>query len=156
MTYTMRVSAPPIGDEDISKLEREIGLFLPDFYKKFLKKNNGGRPDPKYFLIRYFEDNPIGQIQDFFAINDPVKSCRIDWQYKNNKNKIPKNLFPIAIEDGGSLICISLSGLGEGGVYYWNFYGENNRSSDDNVYVINESFDEFIDGLYFYDPLAGR
>lgn len=88
MNYTMRVSAPSIDDKDIEDFEKSLKILLPDCYKEFLKKNNGGRPTPKYFPISGFKNNPVGQIQDFFSINDPIKSCRIDWEYLENKKKI--------------------------------------------------------------------
>ena len=68
--------------------------------------------------------------------------------------RIPENLFPIACEDGGSLICLSLSGSDKGAVYYWDYYGETQPPSYDNVYQIAGTFQGFLDSLHFYDPLA--
>jgi SMI1-KNR4 cell-wall len=154
MTYVMKEVGRSINDEDIRILENNIGISLPEDYKEFLKRSNGGRPTPKYFPIQGFTNNPVGQVQDFFGIDDPVQSCRLDWKYKMFLGRIPKNLFPIACEDGGSLVCLSLSGQDKGCVYYWDFYGQTNLQNHDNVFLITETFQGFLDSLHFHDPLA--
>lgn len=66
MAFTMRDSAAPITDLDIKRLERKIKLNLPEAYKAFLMKHNGGRPTPKFFPIEGLPKNPVGQVLDFF------------------------------------------------------------------------------------------
>jgi len=39
-------------------------------------------------------------------------------------------------------------------VYYWDYYGEAQPPSYDNVYQIAGTFQGFLDSLHFYDPLA--
>jgi hypothetical protein len=154
MAYVIRNPGHPLVDEDIRVLEKKIGADLPADYREFLIRNNGGRPDPRFFPIRGFKNNPFGQVQDFLGIDDPVEACRLDWKYKTFRGRIPANLFPIASEDGGSLICISLAGPDRGHVYYWNYYGETRPPTYDNVYFIAETFQSFLDCLQFHDPLA--
>ena len=67
---------------------------------------------------------------------------------------MPDNFFPIACEDGGSLICLSLAGSDKGAVYYWNYYGETHPPSYDNVYQIAGTFQGFLESIHFFDPLA--
>jgi len=154
MTFTMSDVGRPLSDVDIQTLEKRLGVSLPEDYKAFLKKNNGGRPIPKFFPILGFQNNPVGQVQDFFGIDDPVKSCNLDWNYDVMRGRMLGNLFPIACEDGGSLICLSLFGSDKGAVYYWNYYGEAHPPTYDNVYQIAGTFQGFLDSLHFYDPLA--
>ncbi|MES2354414.1 MAG: SMI1/KNR4 family protein [Pseudomonadota bacterium] len=156
MTFAMKDVGRQLVEADIRKLERKLGLVLPEDYKVFLLKNNGGRPIPKFFPIEGFENNPQGQIQDFFGLDDPIESCRLEWNYKTFAERLPQHLFPIACEDGGSLICLSLSGSDKGAVYYWDLYGETQPPSYDNVYPIAETFKEFLDSLHSWDPLAGE
>ena len=154
MAYVIKNPGRRLLDADTLDLEKKIGTNLPADYKEFLMRSNGGRPDPKFFPIRGFNNNPFGQVQDFLGIDDPVESCRLDWKYQVFRGRIPENLFPIACEDGGSLICLSLSGPDTGHVYYWNYYGETKPSTGDNVYFIAETFQGFLDSLQFHDPLA--
>ena len=155
MAYKMREIGRAVDDEDLRRLESETGTSLPQEYKDFLKQNNGGRPSPKFFPIKGFANNPIGQVLDFFGIDDQVKSCRLDWNHKTLLGKIPANMFAIACEDGGSLICLSLSGEDKGRIYYWDFYGQTERPSYENVYFVAETFHEFLASLHHADPLAG-
>ena len=154
MAFTMSDKGRPLNDEDIRALEKTLAVNLPEDYKVFLKKNNGGCPDPQFFPIEGFENNPLGQVQVFFRIDGPIKSSRLDWNYQTFVGRIPDNLFPIACEDGGSLICLSLAGSDKGAVYYWDYYGEHKPPSYDNVYLIAGSFEGFLDSLHSYDPLA--
>jgi hypothetical protein len=154
MAYVIRNPGRRLLDADILALEKKIGTNLPADYKEFLMRSNGGRPDPKFFPIRGFENNPFGQVQGFLGIDDPEESCRLDWKYRAFRGRIPANFFPIACEDGGSLICLCLSGPDTGHVYYWNYYGEAKPSVGDNVYFIAETFQGFLDSLQFHDPLA--
>ena len=154
MPFTMSDAGRPLSDTDIVALEKKLGVNLPEAYKTFLKQNNGGRPDPKFFPILGFENNLVGQVLDFFGIDDPVKSCSLDWNYNIMRGRMPDNLFPIACEDGGSLICLSLSGPDKGAVYYWDYYGEAQPPSYDNVYQIAGTFEGFLDSIHFYEPLA--
>ena len=154
MAFTMADQGRSVNDEDIRTLEKNLAVNLPEDYKVFLKTNNGGCPDPQFFPIEGFENNPLGQVQVFFRIDGPIKSSRLDWNYQVMAGRIPENLFPIACEDGGSLICLSLAGPDRGAVYYWDYYGEHKPPSYDNVYLIAGSFEGFLDSLHSYDPLA--
>lgn len=154
MAFTMNDVGRLLNDDDIRALEKNMAVSLPEDYKAFLKRHNGGCPDPTYFPIHGFENNPIGTIQVFFRIDGPIKSSNLDWNYRTFLGRIPENLFPIACEDGGSLICLSLSGPDKGAVYYWDYYGEAQPPSYDNVYLIAETFQKFLDGIHFNDPLA--
>jgi hypothetical protein len=41
----------PIGESDIEALEVQLQVKLPDSYRSFLIKHNGGQPSPSTFLI---------------------------------------------------------------------------------------------------------
>jgi hypothetical protein len=154
MSFTMSDVGKPLSDGDIVEMEKKLAVSLPEDYKTFLKQYNGGRPDPKFFPIFGFKNNTVGQVQDFFGIDDPFESCRLDWNFQTFFGRIPDNLFPIACEDGGSLICLSISGSDKGAIYYWDYYGETQPPSYDNIYQIAGTFQGFLDNIHFYDPLA--
>lgn len=47
----------PITEEKISDFEQKIGFELPDDYKKFILKTNGGIPRPNEFIFTVLEGN---------------------------------------------------------------------------------------------------
>ena len=77
-----RIADPfePIEEEDLDRLEESLKVYfkpkvdfkLPEQYRKFLLKNNGGFPEPEYFLINYkhpkgFKGDGVGM---FFPVLD--------------------------------------------------------------------------------------
>ena len=148
MTYVMKDIGVPISDADITKLQSKLKLHLPEEYKSFLKKFNGGRPVPKFFQIGPKTDNTTGQVLDFFGIDDPIESCRLDWNYEVFSERMPNEFFPIACEDGGNVICLCLSTENFGSVYYWDHGGETTPPTFSNVYKLALTLNQFLDELF--------
>lgn len=144
----------PISDLDIKRLEKKCKLSLPQGYREFLLKFNGGHCDPDFFPIHGLKGNSIGHIQLFFGINHPIESCRPEWNYQTFLGRMPNGFFPIACEDGGNIICISLFGDSEGKVFYWDHNGETYPPSFDNVYKIADSFDGFLKSIHSHMETA--
>lgn len=147
MIQRMEECGPQLSPEDIRRIESLTGISIPDEYRAFLLKHNGGRPIPNTFPIEGLENNPFGDIQVFFGIDDPVESCNVYWNYEVHKGRIPSNLLPIACDDGGDLICVSLFGEDAGALLFWDRHTEPRQPSYENVYRIAASFSEFIDGI---------
>lgn len=138
---------PPLSDEDIKLLESSVGVFLPSEYRKFLLRQNGGRPTPNAFSIRGLANNPFGTIHYFFGIGDAIESCNLDWNYAVLNGRLPSNLIAIADDPCGDLICLTLFGDDAGSVVFWDRHTEPNEPSYENVYQVAESFKEFLDGI---------
>ena len=151
MTFTMTETGTPISELDIKRLEKKTKTELPQGYKEFLLKYNGGHVDPYFYPIQGLYNNPFGQIQLFFGINHPIECCRPDWNYEVFNNRMPHGFFPIACEDGGNIICLSLKGSAQGGVFYWNHDEETEPPTFANVYKIADSFEHFMESLQYVD-----
>jgi hypothetical protein len=143
MEETLRQLAP----DDIDALERRVGLRLPDDYRVFLLKYNGGRPVPSGFPIEGLANNPFGAIHFFFGVEDPLEGYNIGWHRNVTPGRLPDNLLPIACDHCGDLICLSLYGDDAGAVLFWDWHTEPPEPSYDNVFRIAGSFSEFIDSL---------
>jgi cell wall assembly regulator SMI1 len=154
MAFTMRGVGVPVSDLDLKRLEKQLNVKLPEGYKSFLKQHNGGRPDPGFYPIEGLANNPVGHLLDFFGIDDPIDSCKLDWNYEVFFGRMPRGFFPIACEDTGNIICLSLAPDTYDHVFYWNHEGETQPPTYANVYKIAGSFQGFLDSLHFYDPLA--
>jgi hypothetical protein len=145
VTYIIEDEGRKINEIDIKRLEKHIKNTLPLEYKAFLQKNNGGRPTPNVFRVS--ELNNFGQVLDFFAIDDPVESCRIDWNFDVLSGRMPSGFLPIACEDGGNIICIRVDSRNCGKVYYWDHENETSPPGYQNVYKLADSLNEFLGNL---------
>lgn len=154
MKFVMTEQGPPLDEKKIAAAEKKMGIKLPEDYRQFLLKNNGGRPDPANFPIRGLENNPFGGIHFFGGIGDNIESVNIDWSYKIFRGRIPKNLLPIASDPMGNLICLSLGVEDQGTVYYWDHDDEHSSPTYRNVYFIASSFPPFLDSIYHRDVSA--
>lgn len=134
----------PISASDIVVLEQRHGISLPHDYKTFLMKYNGGLPAPRAFPIEGLKNNPFGVVQEFLGIDCSLETSNLEWNYEVMKGRLPTNLFPIACDDGGDLICLSVCGTDAGSVLFWDCHTEPPVPSYDNVYRIANSFGEFL------------
>ncbi len=147
MIQRMDESGRQLSHDDIRWIESRMGIRLPGEYIAFLLRHNGGRPIPNAYPIEGLENNPFGVVRTFFGIDDPIESCNLDWTYDVVRGRIPANLLPIACDDGGDLICLSLFGEDAGAVLFWDRHTEPSTPSYANVYKIADSFAEFLDGI---------
>ena len=90
-----------LTSEDVGVLEAAMGIQLPDDYRSFLLKFNGGRPIPNGFPIEGMYNNPFGTIQVFFGVDNPIESCNIAWNFDVARDRLPGNLLPIACTGTG-------------------------------------------------------
>ena len=138
----------------IDEIEKYVGLKFPHEYRLHLLNHNGGECEPNVF--QFIENGELTEsyIDTFLAIyagsNDNLKQD-ID-TYKIDEKRLPHRMLPIANDPGGNLICISCEGNDNGRIYFWDHENEVDYSvSPDNdysnLYIIANTFDEFINGL---------
>lgn len=140
-----------LSDGDVKSLEKELGFLLPSKYREFLLSYNGGRPIPADFPITGFPNNPSGGIQIFLGIDRKYNSSNIAWSYKILSKRIPTFFLPIAGTDVGNLVCLAIGGENEGKVYLWDHENEHTPPTYRNVYLIADSFQAFLNSIYYHD-----
>lgn len=136
-----------VSEQEIFNLENKLGIYFPKDYIEFLKKNNGGYPDPDGFDFSNGDDG--SSIDRFFSISDSKNESIIEY-YSNYKNRIPKGYFPIAKDPGDNLIIIDIN-HDKSIVYFWDHESEaedGDIPGMGNVHLIASSFTEFIDNLF--------
>ncbi|NWJ46824.1 MAG: SMI1/KNR4 family protein [Chloroflexi bacterium] len=139
----------------IQQAEKELGVQFPDSYCAFLLEHNGGHPLQSSFPLTEELLTPRGSIHWFFCI-DKSSVYDIRKKMRTYEDRVPSNFLTIAADPGGNLICISFKGVDAGKVYYWDHEGELDKSSVDsyeNVYLIANTFEEFINSLTEEDLL---
>jgi hypothetical protein len=60
-------------------------------------------------------------------------------------------LLPVAGDGSGNLICLSFEGANKGAVYFWDHDEEHSPPTYENVYLIAETFEKFLNSIYFED-----
>lgn len=127
-----------ISQGDISEFENKYEVSLPQEYKDFLLQTNGGRPEPDFFP---FSDDGF-VVTWFYNLKNGKHLLELTLELLWIAEQIvPRTLIPIARDQGGDLVCISLNEEEYGKIYMW--FG----STDSDPVFLAESFTEFIDAL---------
>lgn len=149
MAIQITASQLPLTELQIEAFESEIGIVLPWQYRQFLLRFNGGHPTPCEFGFR---QGAYGRsmVSEFWAIHEGPSSLK--WRfdtYKIVEKRMADDLMPIAGDPFGNQICLGISGIRSGQVFFWNHDDED--EPERNVHLSAPSFEEFLAGLTTYD-----
>jgi hypothetical protein len=145
----IRGAGPPLTEESLTSFERELGTSLPDSYRRFLLRNNGGRPplEKDTVDVEGLPGSPT-DVQDFFGLGDPIESCDLRWNKETLCERIPDSLLAIATDSFGSAFCISLKGADRGAVSFCDLQSVAfNYEADPDFYPVAPDFDSFLNKL---------
>jgi hypothetical protein len=161
----MEDKSPPIPEEELAAFEAEIGAELPETYRQFLARSNGGYIRGWY---RFKGPTPEGRSPSAFVSDvgglrdDPNLSLRFargcylapPGLQDESENKIPAALLWIIGDPGGNGICLGLTGSYRGRVYFWihdeppaEEQWDGTVESAANIILLANSFTEFIAGI---------
>ena len=135
-----------VKEEEILKLEDEIGFTLPNDYKEFLINFNGGVPEVKYstFTLNELEEN-IG-LQVLYGLDLEENLDLREW-YEEYEDDLLDDCLIIGHGIGFGFIVL-VNSPEVSGVYFWdNSFELDNSSEDQNIYEISDTFRQFIDEL---------
>ena len=148
---------PPIPSGALEKFEAEIGQRLPEDYREFLIRCNGGYArgyvqalDPKGLR----PDACVNHIGGFRKENHfSLAWARLIYQ-SEEELRIPSALLWIMDDPCGNAICVGISGEHRGQVFLWDHELEPDPSEWDgsvatagNIELVADSFDYFVAGL---------
>ena len=142
-------SHAPTNLKEIKKFEKLIQAKLPEDYKQFLLKHNGGHPITNGFELIKPINNKTKEagISWFFALYDG-DVCNITRKFMDSRGGIPDELLPIGYDSGGKT-CLGIKGDYYGKLYYWTTNWSWWSGNDYNyLYLIANSFTDFINGLF--------
>ena len=136
--------------EQIEEAEQKIGHKIPEDYKEFLLKTNGGRVDFVSDNVNHgFHVDPIDEedicIDSFYGIGEVAH----DWLVYFNNEYVDETMGCLIIGDTLShgFIIYDYLGVfdGEKGIYFWDDKRAYKTSSDDgNLYFVANDFNELI------------
>lgn len=142
-------SAEPLNETVITQIVSELDIQFPASYRAFLLKNNGGKPSPNVFPISGDASDTHGILNELCCI---CRKNSNDLIYKRGvfDGRVPHNLLVIGSDPGGNQICLSVGGNDYGKVYFWDHENEVEEGEEPdyrNVYLVANSFDEFLESL---------
>jgi len=97
------IDLQPVGEADLTQLERDWGVSLPDEYKTLVTAYQGMTPEPAVF--------DVGKGNNVFNVLLTIKSHKgresysIERVHEVLKPHVPAGLFPFAMTSGGEFIC---------------------------------------------------
>jgi len=139
---------------DLKQFETKQGIVLPNEYRDFMLKFNGGSPSPRNFDLPDQKANPL---HVFYGIGASLKSDDLAEVIQIFKGRIRNSLIPIAADSFGNQICLGLHGSRKGKVYFWDHESERLLFKFRSLTLVANSFKGFIDGIYEYiDPNESR
>lgn len=152
--------AGPTNEKMIRKFESHIGHTLPDEYRAFLLKHNGGHPDPDAFTLNIFGDDEEDVVMCFFPLRDlslgsvevenleelrtwPLHCAWDDLQddlVNLYEMELENPLLPIGTDGSSNYFCVVLAGDRQGSIAFLEH--ETAESVE-----LADSFSSFLDGL---------
>lgn len=133
--------------EQIAAFEAQHGITLPDPYRRFLIRQNGGRPLENL----HFVDSPDGPIDVgvnwFYGLETGSEHDNLAHQVRFMHGSLPVELIPIAEASAGDLIVLKVSGDKLGSVWLWNHEWEPEEGEPvdyRNIVLVSADFDELL------------
>lgn len=143
---------PPINEKDLANFATRHKLELPEAYKSFLLRNNGGRPVKSAFPIKGFAGNPFGIVHVFLGIKADIETEDLENILTLECQNIPIGILPIASNGCGDFICIDLRKEGQP-VVFWDrkpYWGSGIWNERD-LYPVAQNFDALLQSLFRFD-----
>jgi cell wall assembly regulator SMI1 len=130
--------AGPTTETEIGKFEKHIGHRLPDDYREFLLKHNGGRPEPDAFTLTIWghaeedvvmclfpmRELSVGtvEVEDLEELRSWPVHCAWDDLKNDLKNLYEKELdeaiLPIGTDGSSNYFCVVLDGPRRGNILF--------------------------------------
>ncbi len=142
----IRSQFPPATPQAIASFESAVGASLPESFIEFLRRHNGGAPDPQDIVIS--EEEGTTDVQMIFGLNDDK-----DYDLRVNadiyQGRIPRQMLAIATDSGGNLFCLSLAAPTYGEVFFWDHERETDPDAPKELSLtpVAGSFDALLANL---------
>ena len=112
---------PPASQEQLHAFEQSSGFALPEDYKAFLCKQNGGdlrSGSPNAFPLGTNRSDYGYLVTVYPFVVGKNEPCTVPHMWHQNATWLPPELWPIADDGSGNYVCILLGDAEKGGVVY--------------------------------------
>ncbi|WP_276501883.1 SMI1/KNR4 family protein [Terrimonas pollutisoli] len=131
--------------ELISQFESANDVVLPDDYKNFLLKYNGGEPKPA------IEPTIKSDVQWIYGMVSEPYFASLFQHLDTFQGRLPSWYIPIANDSGGNLYVMSLYEENHGVIAFWSHENEAEEGQADqyfdNMQFVAPSFTDFLNQL---------
>jgi len=140
----MTKQAPPVSSTQIEQFERRNGITLPEAYKAFLLRTNGGEPSSPHLIVPGWHGRSTG-LSRFFGLGEGG-NYDLEKSLSGAEDYVPSGFVPIAEDSGGNMLCLGISGHHAGKVFFWDHEVE---QGDDprNLHEVAGSIEELLEKL---------
>jgi hypothetical protein len=156
---------PPAPLSSLDQFESHIGQRLPEDYREFLVRCNGGYAAG---AVAFQGPTPEGRSADAcpnhiggFREESHFSLMAARENYQPDEVRIPKTLLWIMDDPLGNAICVGLTGSHRGRVYFWDHENEPDPETWDgevetagNIDLLANSFTAFVAGLHHVEKPA--
>jgi hypothetical protein len=146
---TVAGASRPVTAEVIRELQSETGVTLPEGYRAFLLKHNGGTPNPDGFTSK---DKKLSSFVTRLAPMSDEDEYNLQGEIERitEYRYIPSDMIPIGIDPVKNRIVLVVSGPDTGKVFYWAWDEEPETPTCSRKYMrlLADSFDEFLASLH--------
>jgi hypothetical protein len=154
MTFKLTDKGPRLDERRVAAFEARTGLRLPAEYRRFLLRTNGGTPAPEVGFAFVEDGKPSESVLDqFYVLKANADEPNLDEAIETfvEPGRMPRHLLPVAYDQFGNQLCLSLGESDYGAVYFWNHEREPAEGAAtptfDNLSPVAPGFDAFLELL---------
>lgn len=128
-----------ISIDTIERMEDRLQITLPDDYKQFVLKYDGGYPHPNHFKV----DEKVEILNNLLSL-DENETDNIYEVLEDLQNRIGDQLIPFAEDGFGNLLCFDYSA--DKTIVFWDH--EKNYDDFKESTIVCSSFSSLIENLF--------
>ncbi|MEC0347757.1 SMI1/KNR4 family protein [Peribacillus frigoritolerans] len=134
-------------EEAVNNFQEFVGFEIPEDYKQFLLKHNGGTTTVQN--CKFYVDglDTLVCLHALYGLELQDKELDLQKWHEENREDLHKNCIIIGNDTCAGKILL-INNEEEKGVYFWDqgWYSDPS-SQDENIYKVASSFQSFIEGL---------
>lgn len=145
-------SGPPITERDVERVERLVGCRLPEDYRTFLLKYNGGTPRPSGFqVVKERLGTQEVRVEGFYRITEDDFNLELAIKFSRRPRQadddyeFPADAIRIGSSEGADILLF-VRGLRAGQVWLKD-HAEDHGNPMEGMSFLASSFDEFLKKL---------
>lgn len=139
-------SGPRIANRDLSDAEASLRCSLPNDYRRFVLRHNGGVPSLVIFPIDRMPKNPTGEVRCLRSIGHPDDVLDLVASNGRLAHALPPLCVSVGDDASGDQILLFVDGPRTGQVWFYDWYSKY-RNPERRIYFIAKTFDAFLESL---------